>query len=176
MRTAALTTTVLLAALAPAWLGCAADTLGEPLYEGDRFVIEPVNASTIPDKVREADADFVLVNFWASWCAPCRDEFPDFMRFDEKHASVTVRFVSVDVEEDLEYTVAFLEEEGVTGPTFMRVGEEQAFFTDVNPEWIYAAIPATAVYDRNGNQLAFWQGKVDYNGLSERVAALRTSS
>jgi len=141
------------------------------------LVIKPVSASELIDEVRAADADLVVVNFWASWCLPCREEFPEFVRYSREAdpSDVQVQFVTVDFEEDLPHAAQFLREHGIDGTTYVKDGKEGAFISEINPDWT-GAIPATAVYDRDGNRLAFWEGIVSYDQLVRRVDAARTSS
>ena len=118
-----------------------------------------------------------VVHFWASWCLPCRDEFPDFVRFHQESDpdEVQVRFVSVDFEEDLPAAASFLREHGVTGTTFVKDGRDGPFITALEPRWS-GAVPATFVFARDGSQLDFWEGKVSYDQLARRVREARASS
>jgi len=145
------------------------------LLADDDFVIEAVTADELLRQVAEVDSDLVVVNFWASWCAPCREEFPELMAYDRNHADVAVRFVSVDFEEDLEFAAEFLREQDVSGTTYLKTGRDQAFIDAISDRWT-GSIPATAVYDRSGRKLTFWEGKVSYDELADRVDAVRTAS
>jgi thiol-disulfide isomerase/thioredoxin len=161
---------VLIAALALAACGDADGSSGE-------LVIEPVTADELIEEVRATGADLVVVNFWASWCLPCREEFPEFVRYGEAMDpdDVQVRFVSVDFEEDLPHAAQFLREHGVGGTTFVKNGKEGPFIDVINPDWT-GAIPATAIFDGEGNRLAFWEGMVTYDQLAQRVEQARASS
>ncbi len=141
------------------------------------LVIQPVSAEELMDEIRDADADLVVVNFWASWCMPCREEFPEFVRFSRETDpdDVQVRFVTVDFEEDLPHAAQFLRENGVGGTTFVKNGKEGPFIDVINPGWS-GAIPATVIYDRDGNQLDFWEGKITYDQLLRRVNQARQAS
>lgn len=145
--------------------------------DGDEIVIRPVSAEGLTEEVRAVGADLVVVNFWASWCLPCREEFPDFVRFSEEAdpADVQVRFVTVDFEEDLPAAATFLREHGVSGTTFVKEGKENPFISAISPRWS-GGVPATAVYDRNGELLDFWEGKVSYEQLVQRVRAVQAAS
>lgn len=145
--------------------------------DGGELVLKPVTAESLVDEVRTVDSDLVVVNFWASWCLPCREEFPEFIRFHRESdpGDVQVRFVSVDFEEDLPLAAAFLREQGVTGTTFVKKGKEGPFISTISPQWS-GGVPATAVFDRNGELLTFWEGKVTYDQLVQRVRATRPPS
>ena len=141
------------------------------------LVIKPVSAAELIDEVRAVDADLVVVNFWASWCLPCREEFPEFIRYSREADpdDVQVKFVTIDFEEDLPHAAQFLKQHGVGGTTFVKNGKEGPFINEINPNWS-GAIPATAVYDRDGNRLAFWEGMVSYDQLARRIDEARASS
>lgn len=160
----------LLMAASLALAACGSDEPGE-------LVIKPVSAEQLIDEVRSVDADLVVVNFWASWCMPCREEFPEFIRYSRETDpdDVQVRFVSVDFEEDLPLAATFLRENGVGGTTFVKNGKEGPFINVINPNWS-GSIPATAIYDRDGNRLAFWEGKVTYDQLVRRINEVRQTS
>ncbi len=145
--------------------------------DGGALSIEPVTADDLIKEVRAVGSDVVVVNFWASWCLPCRDEFPDFVRFHEESDpdEVQVRFVSVDFEEDLPAAASFLREHGVTGTTFVKDGRDGPFITALEPRWS-GAVPATFVFAGDGSQLDFWEGKVSYDQLARRVREARASS
>jgi thiol-disulfide isomerase/thioredoxin len=148
-----------------------------PSASSGELVIKPVSAAELIDEVRAVDSDLVVVNFWASWCLPCREEFPEFIRYSREADpdDVQVKFVTIDFEEDLPHAAQFLKEHGVGGTTFVKNGREGPFINEINPSWS-GAIPATAVYDRDGNRLAFWEGMVTYDQLARRIDAARASS
>jgi len=144
--------------------------------DGGALSIEPVTADGLLEEVRAVGADVVVVNVWASWCLPCRDEFPDFVRFQHESNpdEVQVRFVTVDFEEDLPAAAAFLREHGVTGTTFVKDGRDGPFITALEPRWS-GAVPATFLFGRDGSRLDFWEGKVSYDQLARRVREARAS-
>ena len=137
-------------------------------------VLESVTAEELLAQVRDADADLVVVNFWASWCLPCREEFPAFVRLRDEAEDVEVHFVSVDYEEDITFAQDFLDEFGVQR-SYLREGKDAPFIDGINPEWT-GSLPATAIYDQSGNRVAFWEGAVEYEDLVSRVEEARRAS
>jgi cytochrome c biogenesis protein CcmG/thiol:disulfide interchange protein DsbE len=86
----------------------------------------------------------VVLNFWGSWCAPCRTEAPDLRAFDERNRSKGVALVGVTVKDKPKNSLAFLEEFGLTNPNFDDpIGR-------VNVEYGLTGVPETYIIDRSG--------------------------
>lgn len=120
------------------------------------------------------DADAVVVNLWATWCMPCREEFPDFVKLGKAYAERRVRivFVSLDFPENLDAVAAFLDDHGVTWPTYIKTaGGDEAFIDAFGERWS-GALPATFVYDSTARERFFHEGKLSYRELEEQVSKL----
>jgi len=130
----------------------------------------PAGAEAILAEVRKPGASAVLVNVWATWCAPCREEFPDLLHVARDLAPKGLRLVlvSVDFPGAEEETTRFLTSEGVDFPTFLRTGKDEAFVDGLEPQWS-GAIPATFLYDANGKLVQFWEGKASYPVIKKRA-------
>jgi thiol-disulfide isomerase/thioredoxin len=136
-------------------------------------VVRPGTASKILADVRSPGARATLVNVWATWCGPCRTEFPDLVRFarDARARGVRVVFVSADFPDQLPRVKAFLARQGVTDPSWIKSGDDQAFINALAPRWS-GALPATFVYDSTGTQVRFWEGAADSSRFEAEVGAV----
>lgn len=125
----------------------------------DRIILEPVTSAEILANVRAPGAKATLVNIWASWCGPCRAEFPDLMAVTRKYRTDGLRviLVSVDLEQDLPAARQFLAQQGVNFPSYFKAEKDHPFVNTLNPRWT-GAIPATWIYDHAGNLAHFWEG------------------
>jgi thiol-disulfide isomerase/thioredoxin len=136
----------------------------------------PAGADTILAEVRKPGAGAVLVNVWATWCMPCREEFPDLLHVARELAPKGLRLVlvSVDFEGDDDQATKFLTSQGVDFPTFVRRGKDEVFVDGLEPQWS-GAIPATFIYDADGKLVQFWEGKASYPVIKRRaLKALET--
>lgn len=99
----------------------------------------------------------VVVNFWASWCAPCRAEATDLNDAYQATNALGVEFLGVDVRDDRDRGEAFVESFGVPYPSlFDPPGKVALAFQEVNPN----VIPTTVVLDRSGRVAAVFRKRV----------------
>jgi thiol-disulfide isomerase/thioredoxin len=139
-------------------------------------VPSPAVAEAVLAEVKKPGASAVLVNVWATWCSPCREEFPDLLHVARELGPKGLRLVlvSVDFAGSETQTTEFLTSQGVDFPTFVRTGKDEAFVDGLEKQWS-GAIPATFLYDDSGKLVKFWEGKASYPVIKKRVlAALAT--
>ncbi len=86
----------------------------------------------------------VLVNFWASWCAPCREEFPLLEAAAKRHAGAGLVVVGALYKDDADPARAFVAEQGATWPTV--VDPERS----IGAAWKVLGPPQTFFVDREG--------------------------
>ena len=142
----------------------------------DTLALEPVTAAQLHDRVLEPGARATLVNVWATWCAPCRDEFPTLVRLAERERArgLRVLFVSADFAEEASPVRAFLAEQHAPGPWLVKAGPDMEFINGLDARWS-GALPVTIVYDPSGNPVEFWEGGADSARFATAVAPLLAS-
>jgi thiol-disulfide isomerase/thioredoxin len=130
----------------------------------------PAGAGGVLAEVKKPGAAAVLVNVWATWCAPCREEFPDLLHVARDLAPRGLRLVLVSVDFPGDELVArnFLTSQGVDFPTFLRTGKDETFVQELEEQWS-GAIPATFLYDASGKLVRFWEGKASYPVIKKRA-------
>jgi thiol-disulfide isomerase/thioredoxin len=133
-------------------------------------MVTAADAPAILAAIRAPGARATLVNVWATWCVPCREEFPELVRFERtwRNRGVRVLFVSGDFEDQLPQVRAFLSLQGVTAPSWIKTGDDMAFIDGLHPKWS-GALPATFVYDSTGTLVRFWEGKADYARFESEI-------
>ncbi|MER7543487.1 TlpA disulfide reductase family protein [Spirillospora sp. NPDC127506] len=127
---------------------------------GERLDGEPFKLSDLTGKV-------VVVNFWASWCAPCRGEAPSLEQVYTENKGKGVEFVGVNFKDSKANAKAFERKFKVTYPSlFDADGRVTLAFREVPP----SAIPSTLVLDRRGRVAARVIGATTYSKLNPLVA------
>ena len=110
----------------------------------------------------------VVLNFWGSWCTPCREEAPALGALAQHFSPASVRFVGVDIRDDPASAEAFMRTFRITYPSLNDPNDAVALdFSGTVPP---AGIPTTLVIDRTGKIAARIVGGVSYNGLRALIA------
>ncbi|HXU11765.1 MAG TPA: redoxin domain-containing protein [Candidatus Binatia bacterium] len=110
----------------------------------------------------EFSGSLVVVNFWATWCLPCRDEMPLFVDLARRRAAdgVVVVGAAADGLADAKEVDRFAADLGIGFPIWMEASIE-----DMARLGLGSALPATAVLDRDGRVVLRVNGVVDGPGL-----------
>jgi thiol-disulfide isomerase/thioredoxin len=146
---ARLAVATLLAAAGSA-LGCAADP-APPLAEAPPFRLP---ALTGGDSLSLEDfrGQVVLLNFWASWCGPCREEIPVLLSIQRRYRDAGVTVLGVTVNDPPEDSRSFAREYGVDYPNV--IGDDDLYDAYRLSPWI----PASLLLDRRGRIVRQWIG------------------
>ena len=124
----------------------------------DPAVIELRDYQTLLEKHRGKP---VLVNFWATWCEPCRDEFPMLNELARAYGPRGLQVLAVSLDEDVDINLVrrFLARMNPVFSTFRKKpGKDQDFINGVHAKWS-GALPATFFYDREGRMAATLVGE-----------------
>lgn len=113
----------------------------------------------------------LLVNFWATWCIPCREEFPDLIKIDaEYYGKIDFITVSLDFIEELDTGVPkFLTEMKAEMPTYLLISaDENTLISSISKDW-KGGLPFTILYKENGEIAYTRQGKADHETLKSEI-------
>lgn len=113
----------------------------------------------------------LLVNFWATWCDPCREEFPAIVRLYQAYhgKGLSVVAISMDEPESAAAIQQFLKSQDAQFGSYRHNFRDFAALVDsISPRW-GGGIPATFLYDREGRLVQSWEGATSYTDF-ERAA------
>lgn len=180
MRRVALALTAALVLLA----GCGDGADSVAVADGGEFrfveatpsgeVIAPEDRATAPEfsgtllgggdfSSEQLAGDVAVLNFWGSWCPPCRVETPEFQEVYADVRDDGVQFLGLNVKEtDEQFALAFIERFGIEFPSLYDPrGEVALAFRD----YPATAIPSTIVLDRDGRVAAVYTGEISQENL-----------
>ena len=133
----------------------------------------PATAADLQAAVRQARGKVVLLNAWASWCVPCREEMPDLLRLRRELGArgLELVLVTTDFDEALPDARTFLGTMKVDFPTFHKKQKDMEFIDGLCPDWS-GSLPFTMLFDRDGRRVAMWEGRETYEAMKARVVPL----
>ena len=97
-------------------------------------------------RLSEQRGNIVLVNFWASWCGPCRDELPEMEALYQEYQDLGFEILAINVDDEASKADVLLDDIEVSFPVLYDTSGEVSKLYDVN------AMPTTVMIDRDGNQ------------------------
>lgn len=127
-----------------ALLGCSRQQ--KPAVEGNQapdFTLNTLNGELV--KLSDLKGQVVIVNFWATWCPPCREEIPSMMRLNAAMAGKPFRMLCVSIDEGGKLAVEeFFRKSGFSLPVLMDADKR------VGKLYGITGVPETFVIDRRG--------------------------
>jgi len=136
--------------------------------------LEPADASRLAAVVKSAKGQVVLMNLWATWCAPCREEMPGLVKLEARFRPRGFKLITVSADEPEQEAEAlqFLRQQRVPAPAFIkRAGNDESFITGVDAKWS-GALPASFLFDRSGRKVRSFVGEVEMNTLQAAIQEL----
>jgi thiol-disulfide isomerase/thioredoxin len=137
-----------------------------------------VDAKGLSDAIAREKGNVVLVNFWATWCVPCRQEFPDLSRLHKAYEGKGLRVigVSTDFAKETAAVEKFLAEQKPSFPNYRKKsgGDDQFFIDAVEKSW-GGELPFSVLYGRDGRKAKTLSGKRTYTDYETEVRKLLKS-
>ena len=122
-----------------------------------------INAEEMQALLKRDGVRPLLVNFWATWCDPCREEFPELVEIDKQYRLKDVDFIAISLDDfaDLKTAVPkFLREVRAKMPVYLlNVPDPEPAIKSVDPAWD-GALPATFLYNQKGEVVYKHLGRV----------------
>ena len=137
--------------------------------------VEPINVDGLKDLISKSKDKPLLVNFWATWCEGCRDEFPDLVKVDSDFRPKSLDFVTVSLDDpgDIKTKVPeFLALMKATMPAYLLdVSDPEPAINAMDPKW-QGDLPATFLYNAKGEVVFKAFGRVNTAALREAIERL----
>jgi thiol-disulfide isomerase/thioredoxin len=135
-------------------------------------VVEPIDTEALKGLISQQRERPLLVNFWATFCDPCRDEFPDLVKIDKDYRPQALEFVTVSLDDmsDIKTEVPkFLDAMNATMPAYLlNVSDPEPAINAVDPKW-HGDLPATFLYNEKGEVVYKHFGRVNTAELREAI-------
>jgi thiol-disulfide isomerase/thioredoxin len=147
-------------------------TLSDNLQENAKPepLLKDVNAEELREVIESYEGEkAVLVNVWATWCAPCIEEIPDIVEIQRKYKDrLQVIFVSADFPDSRDKALQFLKEQNVDWTTYFKTGDDQEFIEVISDDWT-GALPFSKILNKEGEVVASWEKSATFSKFDKHV-------
>jgi thiol-disulfide isomerase/thioredoxin len=137
-----------------------------------KIIVEPIDTDALKNLLTQQRQRPLLVNFWATFCDPCRDEFPDLVKIDKEYRPQSLEFVTVSLDDmaDIKTSVpAFLHSMKATMPAYLlNASDPEPAINVVDPAW-RGDLPATYLYNEKGEIVYKHIGRVKPEELRNAI-------
>jgi len=141
------------------------------LVLGAQEKLSPVDESGYRAILKSNSGRVALVDFWATWCAPCRQEMPLLAKLEGRLRDKGFRLVTISADdpEQAPAAVEFLKKSGISGPAYLRrAQDDDKFINSVDPKWS-GALPALFLYDRQGKLVKSFIGETEISTIEAAI-------
>jgi thiol-disulfide isomerase/thioredoxin len=136
--------------------------------------LTPVNEAAFQKLIAANKGKVLIVNFWATWCAPCREEMPHMIALERRYAARDVKlvFISADEADAQQQAAQFLTAQKAPPPWYLKQSaDDDRFINSIDPKWS-GALPATFLYDRAGRRVKTFVGETSMKDIEAAVKGL----
>ncbi len=134
--------------------------------------LTPLSQDAYPKLIAAHKGRVVLVNFWATYCVPCRTEIPELVKLTDRLRARGLDFVSISADEPEQEPQArkFIVAAKVPGPLYIKsADDDDKYVAAIHPRWD-GALPASFIYDRSGKKVGAFIGEVPLKNLEDVIA------
>jgi thiol-disulfide isomerase/thioredoxin len=125
--------------------------------------------------IKERKGKILVLNVWATWCIPCKEEMPDLNKLAEKNKNIEVVGLSIDYSDEIESKIKpFLKKQPVKFRILVNTEtSDEKLINFLSPDWS-GAIPATFIYDTKGKLQQVLEGKKSYEEFQAAVKKVKS--
>jgi len=141
------------------------NTNSKTLIQATNFTLKDLNNNDV--SLFDFKGNIIVLNFWATWCPPCKAEIPDFVEVYKTYKDKGVSFLGVSVDEDLNALKQFALDYNINYTVV--VDNKNA---NIASKWNVTAIPTTYFIDKNGNIVDWNIGQISKSQLISKLNSL----
>lgn len=135
-------------------------------YPAPNFTLPDLNGKKVVLKNVTSRNKITLINFWATWCPPCRAEIPELNKFYRKYSANGVTILAVSIQEQPKTVKSFAQKNGMKFPVLTDTKGKTGNLYQV------FSMPNTFILDRKGTIRAIVKGSTNLAALEQKVQPL----
>lgn len=134
----------------------------------------PVTEASLGKMIAAHKGKIVLLDFWATWCVPCRAEMPQLVKLSEKLRARGLDLVTVSTDAPEQEAAAFklLMQNSIAAPFYLKkAADDDKFYEAVDGKWS-GEMPAMFLYDRSGKRVRSFLGETPVKDIEAAIQKL----
>lgn len=142
--------------------------------QNDNITVEKIDRAKLSKLIKERKGKPLFLNLWATWCVPCREEFPSIVKLTGEHKDVDFVGISVDFPEEVESKIIpFLKSNKANFVSYVNGFEgDEELINLLDKNW-NGALPATFIFDKSGKKISFLEGKKSYEEFKKEILKVK---
>lgn len=110
--------------------------------------------------ISDRNGKALVLNIWATWCVPCREEIPDLIKLHQQYSrQADIIGLSVDYPDEVsKRIIPFIKQQNIDYTIFVNGMKDEELINFFNVKW-NGAVPATFIFDHKGKMIQFFEGK-----------------
>ena len=129
------------------------------------FSLKDINAASV--KLSEFKNKVIVLNFWATWCVPCKAEIPDFVDLQTRYGKEGLQVVGVSVDDPLAALTSYTRQVTMNYPVLQGRGHDA-----ILDAYLITTVPMTVVIRRDGRVCRTHSGAIAKNALEREIKSL----
>jgi cytochrome c biogenesis protein CcmG/thiol:disulfide interchange protein DsbE len=138
-----------------------------PAKKAPEFTLADLDGN--PVSLSDSRGQLRLVDFWATWCAPCKEEIPWYIEFHKKYGDSGFKIIAINPEEEVEIVRPFVEAKQIPYTNLAGTGEE---FEAVAENYEVISYPTGYLVDGEGNIVEEFRGAKSKKVLERKIREL----
>jgi thiol-disulfide isomerase/thioredoxin len=140
--------------------------------QSDNIAVEKIDKPKLEQLLNNRDGKVLFINLWATWCIPCREEFPSIIKLVNEFKDKPVDFygISTDYPDEVESKIIpFLIKQNVNFINLVNGYEEDEDLINAFDKKWNGALPATFIFDKYGKKISFLEGKQSFQKFKREI-------
>ena len=138
------------------------------------FKVDKIDKAKLSKLIKERKGRPLFLNLWATWCVPCREEYPSIVKLAGENKDVEFVGISVDFPDEVDSKIIpFLKNHKANFTNYVNAFEgDEDLINALDKSW-NGALPATFIFDKTGKKIIWLEGKKSYNEFKSELEKLK---
>lgn len=140
----------------------------------EKITVKTIDKGKLVKLIKERKGKILFLNLWATWCVPCREEFPSIVKLADEMKDIEFVGISIDFSDEVDSKIIpFLKSNNINFTNYVNgfSGDEELINT-LDKNW-NGALPATFIFDVKGNKKIFLFGGKSYDEFKKEIGTIK---